>query len=153
MAVYLVQHGLHLPEEIDPQRGLSDEGKAHVKRIAAVAKGYKFPVSAIVHSGKKRALETALIFAEALAPEGGVTEMAGLKPMDDVKAFSETLDSRSNRLFVGHLPFMERLTAYLVTGDEKRPIFQFQNGGIVCLGRYRDQGSWVIRWTLMPNIS
>jgi phosphohistidine phosphatase len=31
-------------------------------------------------------------------------------------------------------------------------VFQFQNGGIVCVDRYGDDGGWVIRWALMPNI-
>lgn len=152
MAIYLVQHGLSLPKEVDPDPGLSEAGVSDVKRIADVAKGYEVPVSAIIHSGKKRARETAEIFTSVLAPEGGVKEMAGLKPMDDVKAFSKNLDPRSNHMFVGHLPFMEKLTAYLATGNEKRPVFQFQNGGIVCLDIYGDQGGWVIKWTLMPGI-
>ena len=152
MAIYLVQHGLSLPKEVDPHRGLSEAGAADVKHIADVAKGYAVPVSAIAHSGKKRARETAEIFASVLAPEGGAMETAGLKPMDDVKAFSKNLDPQSNQMFVGHLPFMEKLAAYLTAGNEKRPVFQFQNGGIVCLGMYGDQGGWVIKWTLMPGI-
>ncbi len=152
MAIYLVQHGLSLPKDVDPDRGLSEAGASDVKRIAEVANGYGVPVSAVFHSGKKRARETAEIFASALSPEGGVSEMAGLKPMDDVKAFSKNLNPGSDHMFVGHLPFMEKLTAYLTTGDDGRPVFQFQNGGIVCLGPYGDEGGWVIKWTLMPRI-
>ncbi len=152
MAVYLVQHGLSLPKEQDPQRGLSEAGIADVKRIAEVAKGYEVPVAAIFHSGKKRARETALIFASALNPEGGVTKMAGLNPMDDVQSFSKNLSFHENHMFVGHLPFMEKLTAFLITGNADRPVFQFQNGGIVCLDQYGDQENRVIKWTLMPHI-
>ena len=154
MAVYLVQHGLSLPKDEDPERGLSEAGIADVKRIAAVAKGYEVPVASIFHSGKKRARQTAEIFASALNPGSGVTEMTGLSPMDDVQVFSKNLSpqDKDNRMFVGHLPFMEKLTAFLITRDEKRPVFQFQNGGIVCLGQYGDQGGWVIKWTLMPHI-
>ena len=153
MAVYLAQHGLSLLKDEDPERGLSGAGIADVRRIAAVAKGYEVPVASIFHSGKKRARQTAEIFASALNPEGGVTEMTGLNPMDDVQIFSKSLSSQDNRMFVGHLPFMEKLTAFLITQDEKRPVFQFQNGGIVCLDQYGDQGGWVIKWTLMPHIS
>ena len=152
MAVYLVQHGLSLPKDEDPERGLSEAGIADVKRIAAVAKGYEVPVASIFHSGKKRARQTAEILASALNPEGGVAETIGLNPMDDVQAFSKSLSPRNNPMFVGHLPFMEKLTAFLITRDEKRPVFQFQNGGIVCLDQYGDQGGWVIKWTLMPHI-
>ena len=152
MAVYLVQHGLSLPKHQDSERGLSEAGIAHVKRIAEVAKGYEVPVISIFHSGKKRARETAEIFASALNPEGGVAAMAGFNPMDDVQTFSKNLSFQDNHMYVGHLPFMEKLAAYLITGDAARPVFQFQNGGIVCLDVHGDQGGWVIKWTLMPNI-
>ncbi len=152
MAVYLVQHGLSLPKDEDPERGLSTAGIADVKRIAAVAKGYQVPVATIFHSGKKRARQTAEIFASALNPGSGVSETTGLSPMDDVQIFSKNLSPKDNCMFVGHLPFMEKLTAFLITQDEKRPVFQFQNGGIVCLDQYGDQGGWVIKWTLMPHI-
>ncbi len=36
--------------------------------------------------------------------------------MDDVAAFAASLNPDTNTLLVGHLPFMERMTAYLVTG-------------------------------------
>jgi phosphohistidine phosphatase len=55
-------------------------------------------------------------------------------------------------MLVGHLPFMERLAAYLVTGSWERRIIKFQNGGIVCLDKESETGGWFIKWTLMPNI-
>jgi phosphohistidine phosphatase len=50
------------------------------------------------------------------------------------------------------LPFMEKLTSYLVVGSDEYPIFKFQNGGIVCLDKEPDSKRWIIKWTLMPNI-
>ena len=43
MAVYLVQHGISLPKDVDPEKGLSKEGIAEVERIAGVAKNYHIP--------------------------------------------------------------------------------------------------------------
>ena len=77
MALYLVQHGKSLSKDIDPERGLSEEGRAETKRIAEVAQGYRVNVRAIKHSGKKRARETADIFDAALNSDRGVQEMAG----------------------------------------------------------------------------
>jgi phosphohistidine phosphatase len=68
MALYLVQHGQCHSKEIDPAKGLTEAGRDTARRIASVAKGYKVPVTCILHSGKKRARQTAEIFAEALAP-------------------------------------------------------------------------------------
>ncbi len=66
MALYLVQHGKSLSKEEDPEQGLSAEGSADVTRIAEVAKGYHVRPNRILHSGKKRARQTAEIFAKSL---------------------------------------------------------------------------------------
>ena len=153
MALFLVQHGKSLPKDQDPKKGLSQEGIAETERIAQVAKGYNVPVAGITHSGKTRARQTAEIFAAALAPAKGVDQQSGLNPLDDVSGFAATVDAGENRMFVGHLPFMERLTAYLITGSVETPVFKFQNSGIVCLDKDADSGRWVVKWSLMPHIS
>jgi phosphohistidine phosphatase len=152
MALYLVQHGRSLPRETDPEQGLSAEGVAGVERIAGVAAGYGVKVSRILHSGKKRALETAEIFGRYLEPAGGIEERGGLNPMDDVTSFANRVRSDENFMVVGHLPFMERLTSLLVAGAPEMRVFRFQNGGIVCLDKEPDGRYWFIKWTLMPEI-
>lgn len=152
MTLYLVQHGQSLSKDVDPDQGLSEEGVAETERIAGVAKNYQINVGQIMHSVKTRARQTAGIFASALNPTGGVTEVAGLKPMDDVAAFAASLNPDTHTMLVGHLPFMERMTSYLVTGSSDKPVFKFQNSGIVCLDKYPASESWVIVWTLMPRI-
>jgi phosphohistidine phosphatase len=152
MALFLVQHGKSLSKDKDPEQGLSEEGVSEVKKIAKVAKGYGVHVSRIIHSGKKRARQTADIFASSLRPEDGIQESSGLKPLDDVPAFAGKINSEDNIMLVGHLPFMERLTSYLITGSIDKPVFKFRNGGIVCMDKDPDKGSWFIRWVLMPTI-
>jgi phosphohistidine phosphatase len=152
MALYLVQHGKSLPKDKDPQKGLSQEGVAETERIAQVAKGYAIGVSKITHSGKTRARHTAEIFNAALTPPVGIHEGGGLNPLDDVIVFADTVDSTKDVMLVGHLPFMERLTAYLITGSSEKTVFKFQNSGIVCLDKDPTTESWVIKWTLMPHI-
>jgi phosphohistidine phosphatase len=141
MALYLVQHGKSLPREQDPDQGLSQEGLAEVKRIAGVAAGYCVRPWAIRHSGRKRARQTARVLAEALLPGGGEAE-----------PIASTLKTDDNVMLVGHLPFMERLTGFLVTGSAERLVFKFQNGGIVCLDKKPEDRFWFIKWTLMPKI-
>ena len=150
MALFLVQHGKSLPKEKDPNKGLSEGGIHETERIAQVAKRYGVHVSSIAHSGKTRARQTADIFASALRPDGDIQEISGLNPLDDVTAVA--IDSTEDRMLVGHLPFMERLTAYLITGSIERLVFKFQNSGIVCLNKAPDTKSWVIKWALMPHI-
>jgi len=153
MTLYLVQHGQSLPKDVDPDQGLSEIGVAETERIAGVAKNYHINVKLIMHSVKTRARKTADILASALNPTNGVKEVEGLKPMDDVAAFAAALNPDHNTMLVGHLPFMERMASYLVTGTIDKPVFKFQNSGIVCLDKGPDSESWVIVWTLMPRIS
>jgi len=152
MSLYLVQHGRSLDKRVDPDPGLSPEGRAEVERIAAVARGYGVRVRAIAHSGKKRARETAECLARALDPSDGINPREGLKPLDDVTALGVRPGLEDDLMLVGHLPFMERLAAWLITGKAEPPVFRFQNGGIVCLRRAPDSGLWAVVWALMPRI-
>ena len=152
MALYLVQHGKSLPKDVDPDQGLSDEGKSEVQRIVGVAEGYGVKVSKIAHSGKKRARQTAELFGTLLAPSQDIEERDGLKPLDDVSAAADTLDTSENLMLVGHLPFMERLSNYLITGSRDGLVFKFQNGGILSLDQDPESDSWFIKWSLMPHI-
>lgn len=153
MALYLVQHGRSFSKDQDPEQGLTETGIDEVKLIAQVAKGYQVPVGTIFHSEKKRAAQTAELFSAALQSDKNIQQIQGINPLDDVKVSAATMNSTDNTMYVGHLPFMEKLTSYLVTGSSDLTVFKFQNGGIVCLDQNSDSGTWFIKWTLMPNIS
>ena len=152
MALYLVQHGLSLPKEEDPQKGLSEEGRDQTRRIAEVARGYQVRVSGIFHSGKARAQQTAEIFERYLAPPEGTRQRAGLKPLDDAATLAETLELKRDWMLVSHLPLMERLTSCLIIGNPTPTVFKFQNSGIVCIDEDPREGRAVIKWALMPRI-
>jgi phosphohistidine phosphatase len=153
MAIYLVQHGISLSKKTDPDPGLSEKGRREVQRIAKVAGAYNILPSQIKHSGKKRARETAEILKKALKVKKNITRMKGAQPLDDVISFAQALDSNNGLMIVSHLPFLEHLTAYLTTGNPDVTVFKFQNSGIVCLDQLPSPYGWVIKWTLMPNIT
>ena len=153
MALYLVQHGKSLSKEEDPEQGLSMEGSADVTRIAQVAKTYGVRPAAILHSGKKRTLQTAEIFTRALCDDKSPREMSGINPLDDVTVVAKALKTDDNLMLVGHLPFMEKLAGFLITGSIERLVFKFQNGGIVCLDKIQGSPWWHIKWSLMPWIT
>jgi len=152
MALLLVQHGKSLPKEADPEQGLSDEGRAETGEVASVARERGVRIARIVHSGKKRAAQTAEIFASALQPAAGLQKGEGLNPLDDVAAFSGKIDASEDLMLVGHLPFMERLASFLITGAADKPVIRFQNSGIVCLDKDTVADHWTIQWTLFPGI-
>jgi phosphohistidine phosphatase len=152
MAFYIVQHGQSLTKDLDPEKGLSDNGIETVERIARVAQSYGVKVARIQHSGKKRALQTAELLAATLEPADGLQEVAGIKPMDDVAAFASRVDYSANTMVVGHLPFLERLTSFLVIGQQSPIVFKLQNGGILCLDQIEHSDVPAIKWALMPQV-
>ncbi len=152
MALYLVQHGKNLPKESDPDQPLSEDGRAEVERIAGVAKGYGLRPARIEHSPKTRAAQTAQIFADSLGPRDGAHERSGIKALDDPAALAGDLSPDQELMLVGHLPFLERLCALLITGHQEPAVFKFQNGGMVCLDIDSRTDRWIVTWALMPNI-
>jgi phosphohistidine phosphatase len=152
MALYLVQHGKSLPADIDPEQGLSTEGAVETEHAARMAKDSGLKVKAILHSGKPRACRTAEILAASLTPPEGIKQAQGLNPLDDVAPWKTCLDPSADLMLVGHLPFMERLAALLISGSHERPVIKFQNSGIVCLDREPSSIRWVIRWALVPQM-
>lgn len=153
MRLYLVQHGDALPKEQDPERPLSEQGRADVASVAHFAQQAGVEVYQIRHSGKRRAQETADILADYLKPNGGVTSLPGLAPQDDVRLIAELLSSETRPLLlVGHLPSMERLAGFLVAGDAQRSVVTFQKGGIVCLEREASTRAWSIQWAITPDL-
>ena len=151
MRLYLVQHGAAVPEVEHPDRPLSAPGHAEVERVARAAGRSGLDVNEIRHSGKRRAQETAEILAAHLRPNGGVSQMPGLAPLDDPRlAWQAVLEFERPVMLVGHLPHLSRLVSALLVGDPAPDIVAFRMGGIVCLGR--GETGWRVEWILTPEL-
>jgi phosphohistidine phosphatase len=152
MRLYLVQHGAALPGEIDPARPLSESGRQDVQAIAAFLKGAGIRVERVWHSGKPRAEETAQLLAKAVLPRGKIEKVGGVGPNDDLAGFVSDADVWEQDILVaGHLPFMSRLVARLVTGDPERQVVGFLSGSVVCLERC-EVDRWILLWMIRPNL-
>ena len=152
MLVYLVQHTEAKREEEDPARDLTDQGRRDITRVAQYAGELSLTVSRIYHSGKTRAYRTAEILAASLKPAQGVSEAAGLKPLDDPVLWADRLKGMTEDLaLVGHLPHLARLAALLTCGDQDKNVINFQMGGMVCLRRL-EAGPWAVEWMLIPAL-
>jgi phosphohistidine phosphatase len=150
--VYLVQHAEAKSKDQDPDRPLTSQGRREAESVAAVAARLGLEIAQIRHSGKTRARQTAEVMAERLSPSGGVVTASGLAPLDDVKPVAEELATADRSLMlVGHLPFMERLAGYMLTGDVARTVVQFRKAGIVNLER--KDGGWQVQWIITPDIA
>lgn len=156
MKLYLVQHGEAVSKEDNPDRPLSEKGRADVERMASfLARSTR--VARVIHSGKARARETALLLSQVLGPGMVVEEAAvGIAPNDSTDALAkavETLGDEDNAdiMVVGHLPFMARMVSLLITGDEGADTVAFQPGSVACLERGED-GEWMLSWMVRPEL-
>ncbi|MGD2246183.1 MAG: phosphohistidine phosphatase SixA [Candidatus Aminicenantes bacterium] len=149
MKLYLVQHGLSLSGEVDPEKSLSPEGESESRKIAAFLKEKNVRVDLVWHSSKKRAVQTARIMAEMISrPE--TQERKDLNPMDPVGSFPGRIEKLNKDLMiVSHLPFVQKLAALLLSGAEEKEMISVRNSGIVCL---EHTDSWKVLWAVIPEL-
>jgi phosphohistidine phosphatase len=140
-----------MTDKEDPSRPLSSDGINDSEKVAKWLAASKIVVNEIRHSGKKRAEQTASIFAKHLSPQQGVMATSGLNPMDDVPPIAKQLEGLQHSvMIVSHLPFLSRLVGLLLSGDPERELVRFQNSGVLCL--HKDKGRWRIKWQIVPDL-
>ncbi|TET46879.1 phosphohistidine phosphatase SixA [candidate division TA06 bacterium] len=152
MKVYLVRHGEAASSNENPQRPLTHTGRKDTEKVAEFIGRLCLKVTAIEHSGKLRAQQTADILGASVELEEGVAKADGLTPNDDVEPWIREL-SRAERdlMLVGHLPFLGRLASALLTGSQDPTIANFNPSTVLCLER-TDEGAWYISWLLSPEL-
>jgi phosphohistidine phosphatase len=152
MRLYLVQHGAAKTEAEDPQRGLTEEGRLAVERMAEFLASLRFAFDRIEHSDKLRARQTAEILAARLRPVEGMRQIAGIAPNDDVEPMRVRLAKESkNLMLVGHMPYLSRLVARLLGLPADKQVVRFQMGGVMRLERAENE-EWLIRWMVTPDL-
>ena len=152
MRLYLVRHGEAMPKHLDPERPLSTQGQKDVQKMASFLLPHHLKVREVWHSGKLRARQTAEILATAIIPEKELREVTGLSPNDSIFPVKEKIEkSGESLMIVGHLPFMDKLLADLLTRGESRDLLTFPAGGIACLEK-SDSPSWRLLWFLGPDL-
>ena len=154
MNLYLVRHGQAVLKEVDADQPLSDAGRAGVERVASALRAGGVRVGRVLHSGKARARQTAEIIGQAVLPGQGAEEIDGIAPLDPTDGLAETVASwTEDTMVVGHLPFMDKMVARLVTGGEEQPaLVVFSPATVVCLQRDEGGQRWRIDWVIKPEV-
>ena len=154
MHIYLVQHGAAVPKDENPEKPLSDSGRDDIKKMASFLARSHVSAARVIHSGKLRALETALLLAEVLGPGNVVEEVeSGLAPNDSTDALFAAIDGWTEDIIVvGHLPFMSKMVSRLVTGNEDETVVHFKPGSVARLERGENGGGWTVTWFLRPEL-
>lgn len=150
MRLYLVQHAEAKREEEDPERPLMEEGRKDIERMAKLLRERGVRVKRILHTDKKRAVQTAQVLARHLEPtETETTDKLG--PLDDASVWEERLTHLDEDLMlVGHMPHLGNLSSRLLSGDERVRV-GFKPGSVACLER-DVSSSWSLRWMLTPEV-
>jgi phosphohistidine phosphatase len=148
--IYLIQHAESIPEKEDPARPISDEGKATIDKVAALAARLEIRPDFIFHSEKLRAKQTAEILARHLGLIDKLRERQGLGPLDPVAPVAEWLKVQASKgsaglAIVGHLPFLDKLASLLITENESIRVISFQNGAIVTLIPAREGTGYAVQ--------
>jgi phosphohistidine phosphatase len=152
MKLYLVQHAKAASKEVDPERSLTDEGREEIIRVTNFIKDLGLSVDYLLHSGKKRAAQTAEFLSEAFNVANPIETRDCLGPNDEVeKIKSEVNAVEQDIIIIGHLPFLSKLTSSLFSGDDKAEIIKFSNAGIVYLER-DEENIWHLNWFITPDL-
>lgn len=150
--IYLVQHGEAAAKAVDPERPLTVKGVKDITAMARFLKQAGVPIERILHSGKLRAEQTAGILAQVSSAGAAVDAIHHINPNDPVQVFAGMLQQyATGSLFVGHLPFMEKLVGYLVCGSEACAAVAFTPGSVICLCA-TDGSGWNIEWMVRPEL-
>jgi len=156
MDLYLMQHGQATTETEDPERPLTDAGRAAVQRVAQRARAADVRISGCLHSGKLRAAQTAQLLVREIGVEPRVEARPGLAPNDPVVPVAlwlRTGTEHQSLALVGHMPFLGRLASLLVVGDEQAQVVGFQMGGLVKLEPKVDRDGFSVAWALPPDLA
>ena len=155
MKVYLVQHGEAHSKDVIAERPLTDKGHEDIAKISNFLAQANIKIGLVIHSGKKRAEQTAEYFIKyQISNSSKVADLRTqehINPNDppdfmikEIKLYTE------DTLIVGHLPFLSKLVSQLLTTKDSC-LVNFLPGSIVCLEK-SDDGSWNINWMLRPEL-
>jgi phosphohistidine phosphatase len=148
MMLYLVHHAEAVGPKTDLTQPLSEHGRLQADRVALAAASRGSRPSAIWHSGKLRARQTAEAFWHACNPAAEISEVRGLKPGDSPDAILDALIGEARDIMVvSHFPLLGGLLRLLVHGDPETAAGpEFPLHGVVALERL-GQG-WAERWRI-----
>ena len=146
MKLYLMRHGQAASFEVDPEQGLSNEGKAAIEQLAHKLAKQNITFKQVFHSEKARARQTAEIMASILAPDVFPSSRENLKPNDDPELLLADINTwQENTLIASHLPFIPHLLM-LLTGNNQPG--NFVPGTIACL--VKSGSKWQLEWITHP---
>ena len=152
MKLYCMRHGEAENPGINPERPLTANGKAELKRLAEHLKKNHIRFPTMVHSPRLRARQTAEALAELVDHDRIMESHCGLDQTCYLGEAMELIEeTNEDLLIVAHMPFIAELVCKLTTDQTKYPLLQFLPGTIVCL-EPMIKPFWHINWVLHASV-
>lgn len=152
MKLYCVRHGQaeQLPNK-NGERPLTKEGVEEINRVAAYLAHRDMLSVHVMHSGKLRAQQSAIILAKAVVKDHSVEVCELLRSDHPTTLLIDRIQEwHDDTLLVGHMPFMSQLVSALILGNDYPDILRFSPATVVCLERFSNR--WILDWILHPDL-
>ena len=147
MKLYLVHHATANSLEEDSERHLSELGCIQADRLGARLIASGADPARILHSNKQWVMETAQRIAAIMnISDRTVIAEYDINTGDDLAPFLAEIQATSGDLMmVGHVEFLRRAAAKLVTGNDAAQVISFKpNFGTAFCLEEEDDG-WIVR--------
>ena len=149
LRVILAHHAEALGPHEDPMQPLSPMGRAWADEAALRAAALGAKPSAIWHSGKLRARQTAEAFWRACNPLASFGAERGLQPADPPHWIADRLLAEEGEVLVaGHMPHLASLLRLLVASHVHAPGADFPAHAVI--GLERQESGWLEVWRIVP---
>ncbi|MDP3921023.1 MAG: phosphohistidine phosphatase SixA [Candidatus Omnitrophota bacterium] len=156
MKLYLMRHGEAVSDHVDPQRPLSERGRAQTASVAAYLRQTGIKLQEVWHSTELRAKETAEGLVRVMELPLSCQEKKGLAPNDPAGPVADLLQEYAihhpdgSIMLVSHLPFLPNLVEILLSTETQRGSVRFGEAGTLCLGCGADD-TWSLDWAIEPE--
>lgn len=145
----LIRHAIAEAGADDAARPLSKEGRRRFRRSVEMLEDLGVRFAKVLHSPKRRALETAELLRPVCDGEFEVTPLLTQEPADELLALLDVHELA----VVGHEPHLSALLAWLVVGDASLGArFELKKGAVVRLDGAATPGGMVLRALWTPRV-
>lgn len=148
MDLFVVRHAIAEDGPDDDARPLSKKGVRRFRQMVTLLSRLGVTFDRIVHSPKRRAIETAELLVPLLEGELEVSAVLTEAPTDDVFG---VLHGESIAV-VGHEPHLSALVSWLM-GAESGDAVELKKGAVAHLTGYAEPGGMKLRALLPPKVA
>ncbi|HEY1086687.1 MAG TPA: histidine phosphatase family protein [Archangium sp.] len=148
MQLTLIRHAIAEPGADDAARPLTKKGRRRFERAVETLDELGVRFDRVLHSPKRRAVETAELLAPILDGELVSTPLLARAPGVELWALLT-----SERLgVVGHEPHLSALLSWLITGEADGSAFELKKGGVAQLEGEPSPGGMKLKALFTPRV-